>query len=174
MRLRIHNSIIILTSLVWPVLGCKATKPDSHISLFIAENCAQHPINFYFHEVDKGTQIYTYGPNDAEFRRFMGELQKNYRIHGKDISGQQKIEVVGRFLPNYIETCQQFFQPFLEECAEFPSKSPAFNHCLAKHNRAYEDALRYVMKKSGPERVNLDSISLTHHPQRSSETDQVH
>jgi len=171
-RSKFGQQVFIIAGLCLAGQACKP-KSSPSISFFIAQNCAQHPINFYFHEVEKGTQIYTYGHQDQEFRAFMIELQASYQQHGVDLNGQQKIEAVGQFLPNYIQTCQQFFQPLIEECSEYPMESPAFNHCLAGYNKAYEEALSLVIKKSGPERIDLDSISLTRH-QRISEADQVH
>lgn len=172
MKYHIKFRKLHLAGLCLLCLSCKPS-PSSDISHFIAQNCAQHPINFYFHEQEKGTQIYTYGSRDVEFRDFLANLQVAYHKYGQDITGAEKVSVVGQFLPNYIQTCKQFFQPVIEECDQHPPSSPAFQQCLSRYNRAYEEALSNVMKKSGPDRVNLDAISLTHY-QRPAETDFLH
>jgi hypothetical protein len=139
--------------------ACKKYNEPS-VQSFIAQNCAQHPINFYLAEQASETRIYRFGPQDKEFRSFLAKLKKAYEANGEDISGQQKVTVVSQYLPNYIESCQAFFQPLIQDCQELDFNSPGFEACIKPYNRAYQQTMARISQEAGPEPINLEALSL--------------
>ena len=151
---------VILCSSLLAVSGCKQSR-EQRVKNFVAHNCAQYPIDLYLAEKDRGIKIYQFGPQDQRFRTLLERLWQGFIRQGTDITGSAKLELVNRYLPNYLGACQQFYSAMQQRCSQKPLPSESFRQCMQPYHESYQRQMRALVLAAGEAPVDLDRIELT-------------
>ncbi len=146
-------SIIVITC--W---GCDHSSATS-VDQIVMDNCVQHPVSLFLEEYTYNTRLYKFGPQDQEFRDILTQLTKQYHLTGKDLDGNQKYGLVSKYVPHYMEACQNFFAPISSHCSQFNINSYEFDRCIEPYNEAYQYQFKENFQLAGAALLDLESIT---------------
>lgn len=151
---------LYLAILLLALKGCHQGS-DKSLEDMIIQNCSQHPINLFMEEHIHETRLYKLGEKDQEFRDILTELSDRYLQNGEDLSRNQVISLAYTYVPRYLNTCQKFFMPVKQECAQFHPESKQFDQCLAPYNESYKNQFEEQFNLVGAGVLDIDTIRLT-------------